>query len=94
MQLNSKGSVVLATYSRVQLFKNCMESIYNAHASNSIQKIIVSQGAFNKSLPILRKHLDHKTTLLKLEGVYETPLKNMMHNYFLSLQLALDEYQR
>lgn len=89
---STQGTVVLATYSRPDLLKKCLESIYTAYSSSSIRKVIVVQGSDPKVKELVESFADQNTIILRSEAT-GTPLQCINSNYWRGFDFAFMELQ-
>ena len=81
------GTVVLATYSRPELLKQCLESIYSADLSSSIRKVIIVQGNNPEVLKLVQSFADYNTTVIP-SNPNGTPLQCINANYWMGFEFA------
>lgn len=92
MSLSSRGAIILSTFNRFDLLHKCLSSIFAADKSSEILKIFVLQGYFSESREIVEYFQDNKTTVICVEGLYKTPLENIMKNYMMAIDMAFNNF--
>lgn len=80
----SKGLINLATYSRPELLKKCLNSIAKAENSQNYPKLIVLQRGNSEVAKNVKMFADQETQIIEVEGKDRTPLQNINFNRWLS----------
>jgi hypothetical protein len=86
----SQGAIVLATFSRSKLLKECLKSIYSDPDARLCHKVIVLQTGSLEVEKIVGKYSDEKTIVVRVDGTGKSPLANITSNYWKGLQVAFD----
>lgn len=80
----SRGLLNLATYSRPELLKKCLNSIANAESSQNYPKLVVLQKGDAEVSRNVNEFADQLTQVIEVDGTKRTPLQNINHNRWLS----------
>ena len=82
----SNGIIHLTTYSRPEILKKCLLSIYSARNSSQYKKIIVLQTGNSEVQKLIYAFADDNTQVIEVAGIGKTPLQNMNKNRWIGLQ--------
>ena len=85
-----EGGLVLPTYSRPELLKNCLQTIYGANNSYKIAKIIILQLGNYEVEKLVYEFNNRQTFIIPVIRTGTTPLYNINYNWLLGASFGFE----
>lgn len=86
-----QGCVVLPTYSRPEFLQKCLDSLYSADISETVDKVIVVQLGDKVVEQLADAYADERTVLIKAPAFKGSPMEKAMRQFWLGVTVALED---
>lgn len=86
-----RGLINLSTYSRPELLRECLKSLYQMDGAQSIGKLIIVQKGNADVESLVENFRDSLTKIVIVDGSGKSALENMNSNRWLSWKIGFDQ---